>query len=217
MNVTFRLETPNDYQEVENLTREAFWNVYEPGCVEHYLLNRIRQSQDFIPELDFIAEYNGKIVGNIVCVQSYIEGDDNNKLPVLCCGPISVLPAYQHKGIGRKMIEHTLTTAERLGHKAILLCGDPQLYIRYGFVEAKKYNIRTADNRFSPALQIFPLNGTDLVKYSGRYFENNIYDIDTLQAEIFDQKFPTKEKIADTPTQIRFKEILTMQESFNHD
>lgn len=66
MDVVLRNELPDDYREVENLTREAFWNVYCPGCSEHYLLNVMRQSPDFIDQLDIVAECDGCIVGNVV-------------------------------------------------------------------------------------------------------------------------------------------------------
>lgn len=217
IDITLRLETPDDYREVENLTREAFWNVYAPGCVEHYMLHRMRQSLDFIPELDIVAVCNGQIVGHVVCVNSYIEGDDNKRHEVLSLGPISVFPACQRKGIGRKMIEHIISTAGRLGYSAILLCGDPLLYARYGFDAAGKYGIRTSCNKIFPALQVYPLNNTDMTKYAGRYVENSIYEIDRMQADIFDNGFPVKEKISDTPMQLRLKEILMMQEDFCQD
>lgn len=102
--LTLRPEIPSDYLEVENLTREAFWNVYAPGCVEHYLLHRLRCSSDFIPELDIVAERDGRIVGNVVCVSSRIDGDNGKRHEVLTLGPISVLPSCQRIGIGRRMI-----------------------------------------------------------------------------------------------------------------
>lgn len=211
--VTIRQEMPDDYREVESLTREAFWNVYAPGCTEHYLLHRLRHSPDFIPELDIVAECGGEIVGNVVCVRSYIEGKDGQRRDILTLGPISVLPACQRKGIGRKMTEYITDAAGRMGYRAILLCGDPLLYVRYGFEPAGKYGIMTSDGRVSPALQIYPLNGTDITGYSGRYFESPAYDMDIAQAEEFDLGFPAKEKLSDTPSQRRFKELLQFIES----
>lgn len=208
--LAIRQEKPDDYREVENLTREAFWNVYAPGCTEHYLLHRLRHSPDFIPELDVVAVCGGQIVGNVVCVRSHIEGKDGKRREVLTLGPISVLPVFQRRGIGRRMIEYITDAAGRMGYGAILLCGDPLLYVRYGFEPAGKYGIMTSDGRISPALQIYPLNGADLSDYSGRYFESSAYDIDIAHAEEFDLGFPVKEKLADTPSQRRFKELLAM-------
>ncbi len=208
--VTIRQEKPDDYREVENLTREAFWNVYAPGCTEHYLLHWLRHSPDFIPELDVVAECRGQIVGNVVCVRSHIEREDGKHHEVLTLGPISVLPACQRRGIGRRMIGYITDAAGRMGYGAILLCGDPLLYARYGFEQAGKYGIMTSDGRTSPALQIYSLNGACLSDYSGRYFESSAYDIDIAQAEEFDLGFPVKEKLTDTPSQRRFKELLAM-------
>nr|MDD6336651.1 acetyltransferase [bacterium] len=60
-----RKETPADYRTVENLTREAFWNVYRPGCLEHYVLHLFRDRDDFVPELDFVMEVEGNIIGHV--------------------------------------------------------------------------------------------------------------------------------------------------------
>lgn len=210
--LTLRPETPADYLEVENLTREAFWNVYAPGCVEHYLLHRLRYSPDFFPELDIVAERYGRIVGNVVCVSSHIDGNDGKRHAVLTLGPISVLPSCQRSGIGRRMIGHIVGIAVDMDYRAIMLCGDPLLYARYGFEPAGKYGIRTSDDKISPALQVYVLNNADITEYSGRYFESPDYDIDMTQVEEFDLGFPAKEKLADTPSQLRFKELLSMLE-----
>ena len=66
MDIIMRNETENDYRVVEEITREAFWNLYVPGCNEHYIVHVMRDHPDFLKELDFVAEYNGKIVGNII-------------------------------------------------------------------------------------------------------------------------------------------------------
>ncbi len=210
--LTLRPETPADYLEVENLTREAFWNVSAPGCVEHYLLHRLRCSSDFLPELDIVAERDGRIVGNVVCVSSHIDGDDGKRHKVLTLGPISVLPSCQRSGIGRRMIGHIFDAAGRMGYRAILLCGDPLLYVRYGFEPAGKYGIRTSEGKIFPALQVYVLNNADITEYSGLYFESPDYDIDMTKVEEFDLGFPAKEKLADTPSQLRFKELLSMLE-----
>lgn len=208
MNLIFRHERPGDYRETENVTREAFWNVYAPGCTEHYLLHTMRQSPDFVPELDLVAVCDGQIVGNVVCAESHIECDDNTRRTVLSLGPISVLPAFQRNGIGRKLVGRMIEIASGLGYEAILLCGDPLLYSGYGFVPAGEYGILTADGKMFSALQVHALNDAALERYSGRYFESPVYEIDMEQAEIFDRDFPEKEKLSGTPTQLRFNEII---------
>ena len=117
--IMLRHETEEDRQIVEELTREAFWNVHEPGCSEHYLAHIMRDSELFLPELDFVAEINGKIVGNIMYMRSSITDGDQTHYPVITFGPISVLPKEQGKGVGSKLIEHTLKLATDMG----LRCG----------------------------------------------------------------------------------------------
>ena len=215
MEVLIRLETEADYREVENVTREAFWNVYSPGCVEHYLLHMMRQSPDFIHELDIVAEADGKIVGNAVCVRSYIEGDDGVRREVVCLGPVSVLPFWQRKGVGCKMIMRIVTEAQRLGYRLMVLTGDPLFYSRLGFEAAGKYGIRTCLGKISPALMVYPLNIADMKECQGRYFENPVYEADMALADDFDKMFPAKEKMVDTPTQLRLKELIMMEADLN--
>lgn len=211
MNIQLRLEQPTDYRETENVTREAFWNNHSPGCDEHYLLNIMRDCPAFVHELDVVAVDDNKIVGNIVYVKAIIQGDNGNIYDVLTLGPISVLPEYQNKGIGGKMIEHTKKIANEIGFSAILLCGDPDYYSRQGFIAAEQLGIRTANNMYAVALQVCELYENGLSGAKGRYIENNIYEIDESAAAEFDKSFPTKEKVSGTPSQKRFDEIVVMQ------
>jgi len=206
--ITLRLEQPSDYRETENLTREAFWNHYVPGCDEHYLLHIMRGSAAFVPELDFVALYNGRIVGNAVCAKSVIKTDDENECEVLGIGPISVLPEYQSKGIGGRLLELVKQTARDMEYRAIFLYGDPEYYSRYGFVAAENYDIRTADNMYAEAHQVCELYEKALSGITGRYFEDKVYEIDGTAAAEFDKAFPPKKKIEGTASQKRFLELV---------
>lgn len=211
MDITIRLEQPADYREAETVTREAFWNCYSPGCMEHYLLHVMRRSPRFVRELDFVAVADGKIVGSVVFMKAMIMGDDGNRHEVLTLGPIAVLPAFQRKGIGRMLIEHARTEACRQGYRAMLLCGDPLYYQRVGFTAAEDFGIRTSDNKYLAALQVCPLYDHALQRLAGRYFEDETYAVDEAEATAFDRQFPPKELVEDTPTQLRFKELCAMQ------
>ncbi len=211
MDITFRLEEPSDYRETENLTREAFWNHYAPGCDEHYLLHIMRDCPAFLPELDVVAVSGDKIVGNVVCLKSFIEADDGNKYETLTLGPISVLPEYQRKDIGGRLIEHTRASAREMGFRAILLYGYPDYYLRQGFVPAETLGIRTADNMYAVALHACELYDNALSGIRGRYFEDKIYEVDKSAAAAFDKNFPPKELVAGTPSQRRFQETVLMQ------
>lgn len=211
MDIKLRHEQPLDYKETENVTREAFWNHYSPGCNEHYLVHIMRECQAFVPELDVVAEYDGKIVGNIMYMKSVIRGDDGNEYEVLSMGPISVLPEFQHQGVGSKMIEYTKSLARDMGFRAISLLGDPDYYVRQGFVPAEALGIRTADNMYAAAFQVCELYEDALAGVKGRYFEDAIYEIDESAAVEFDKNFPVKEIIVGSPSQKRFEQISTMQ------
>lgn len=141
-----RNEKPEDHRIVEELTREAFWNLYVPGCDEHYLLHVLRQHEDFIPELDFVAEADGKIVGNIVYTKAKLVDEQGTEKEIVSFGPISVLPEYQRKGIGKALLLHSFQKASELGYDAIVIFGHPGNYVSRGFKSCKKYNVCVGDN-----------------------------------------------------------------------
>jgi len=209
--MNLRNETESDYRIVEELTRDAFWNHHVPGCNEHYLLHIMRDADSFIKELDIVAEIDGIIVGNIVYTKAKILGDNGECHEVLSFGPIAVLPAFQGKGIGGRLIEHTKMAAKELGYKAILIYGDPDYYARFGFVAAETYGIGTADNMYAAALLALELSPGALSDMSGRFFEDAIYDVNETAAEAFDKGFPFKELRSDLPTQSRFLQMVGMR------
>jgi predicted N-acetyltransferase YhbS len=211
-NIKLRLEKPADYKEVENLTREAFWNVHVPGCNEHYLMHIMRTAEAFIKELDIVAEIDGRIIGNIVYTKAKILGDDENSYNVICFGPISVLPEFQGRGIGEMLIEHTKNLAKQLGYHSILIYGDPKYYSRYGFVAAKTYGIGTPDNMYAVPLQACELCNGALKNCQGRFHEDKVYEIDEAEAIEFDKCFPKKEKQSTMSSQKRFSELVGMRE-----
>jgi len=211
IDIKLRLEQPADYRETETLTREAFWNYYVPGCNEHYLMHIIRDCPVFLPELCFVAEHEGRIIGNIVYAKSMIKVDDGTEYETLGIGPISVLPEYQRKGIGSKLIEHTRNLAHKMGFRAILLYGDPSYYSKQGFISAEQLGIRTVDNMYAVALQVCELYENALSGITGRYVENPVYEMDEAAADEFDKTFPFKEKVNNTPSQKRFEEVVAMR------
>ena len=214
MDIQIRLERPTDYRETEHVVREAFWNHYSPGCTEHYLLHIMRRSPNFVPELDFVAVADGQIIGSVVFMKSYILGDNGNRYEVLSLGPIAVLPAFQRKGVGRKLIEHARNVATAMGYRAILLCGDPLYYTKVGFTAAEQFGIRTSGNKYMAALHVCPLYANALKNAAGRYFEDEIYNVDEAAVQAFDAQFPPKERIGGTPTQRRFLEVVAMQKDY---
>lgn len=207
MEIRMRLERPEDFAQTEHCIREAFWNGYQPGCVEHYLMHRLRESPAFIPELDVVALDGETVAGHVVCTRAQILCDGGGVHPVLCLGPIAVLPEYQGRGLGGALIEEVSRCAQELGWDAILLFGDPDYYSRHGFVAAEELGIRAQDDTYRAALQARVLQNA---VPRGRFREDPVFDVDPEAAEAFDRRFPKKEKLADTPRQLRFRQVAAM-------
>jgi predicted N-acetyltransferase YhbS len=207
MKIELRLEQENDYRIVEEVTRDAFWNVHIPGCDDHLLIHNLRKKDKFIEALDFVAIYDNKIIGNIVYVDAKIQGNDGNEYKICAFGPVSVLPEYQGKGVGSKIIKHTAKLAKEMGYKAILIYGEPNYYKRFGFIESKEYKITNKDKKYPAALLVWELFPNSLNGIEGIYDEGNIYEVDKEELKIFDKGFPEKEKKT-TKSQERFLEMV---------
>jgi len=193
MNITIRPETEADYYETENETREAFWDLFRPGCAEHLLLHQLRQSPAFIPELDYVACDGAKIVGNIVYSKAVVKNDASEKT-VLCMGPLSVLPEYQNRGVGSMLMAATIEKAKELGYPAVVIFGHPDYYHRFGYENAEKYNIQTAEGKNFEAFMVLPLDKEALKDIRGRFHEDSAFNLDNDALEEFDRNFPPKEK-----------------------
>jgi putative acetyltransferase len=209
-NLIIRNEREEDYRDVEQLVREAFWNVYVPGCNEHYMLHNLRESSDFIPELDFVAEKEGQIVGQIVYSRGIIKGKGAEDKEVITFGPISVLPALQRKGIGSALITHTVNLAREMGYPAICIYGDPRYYSRFGFRCAEKYEIKTAEDKFAVSLQVLVLRQGALNNVSGRFIESADFAVDEAGFAQYEATFPFKEK-KETDSQREFRLLASLR------
>lgn len=154
MNIHIRQEQEQDHHEVEALTRDAFWDLYQPGCDEHFIVHRLRMQECFIPELDLVAVLDGKIIGNIMYSKAKVVKDDTS-YDILCLGPVSVLPEYQKKGIGSELIRHTLKLATDMGHRGVILFGSPKYYPRFGFRNAASTVLRPTTARTSTPLWLW--------------------------------------------------------------
>lgn len=190
-----RKETVNDYKAVENLTREAFWNIYRPGCLEHYVLHLYRDRPDFVPELDFVMERNGEIIGHIMFARSEIITDDSKKVPIMTFGPISIAPEFKRKGYGTQLLKYSMEKAKELGCPALAITGNFDFYGKCGFVRAKEKGILYADDKTADYFLIAELKTGFLDGISGTYKDPDGYFVDEKAAEEFDKQFPKKEKL----------------------
>ena len=141
-NIKIRLERKEDYREVETLVRDSFWNVYRPGCLEHFTLKKLRGDCDFVPELDFVMEQNGRIIGQNIFVKAHIEGDDGRDIQILTMGPICIANDLKRKGYGKKLLDYSLDQATRLGFGAVCFEGNIMFYGKSGFTYARDFGIR---------------------------------------------------------------------------
>lgn len=195
-NLTIRLETEEDYRAVENLTREAFWNVYKPGADEHYFVHKMRLHDDFIPELAFVLEKDGEIIGSIMYTKAWLVGENGEKKEILSFGPISVDPKYQRQGLSRILIEHSFEKARELGYDVNINFGNPANYVGRGFVSCKKKNVCLGENNFPTALLVCELVPNALEGKKWQFVPSGAADCceDTAAVELFDAAFPPKEK-----------------------
>ena len=192
-----RLERKEEHREVENLVRESFWNVYRPGCLEHYVLNQLRKDPDFVPELDFVMEKNGKLIGQNVFMRAVICSDDGTDIPIMTMGPICICPELKRQGYGKILLDYSLEKAAQLGCGALCFEGNIQFYGKSGFSYAKDYGIRyhglpeDADSSFFLCKELVPgyLDGI-----TGVYSPPQGYFVDEQEAELFDSTFPCKLK-----------------------
>ena len=209
MDLVIRNEQPDEYRAVEELTREAFWNVNFPGCVEHFCLHNMRGSGDFMPELDFIAEHEGKLAGNIVYTHGKIIDDTGKTHRVISFGPVSVLPAYQKQGIGSTLIRYSVEKAKSMGFTAVFIYGDPRYYHRFGFRCAERYDITNSEGKFAIALMALELVPGALRGISGRFIESESYRVDEDDFEKYENTFPPKTKEV-TESQTEFKILVSL-------
>ena len=192
-----RFERTGDYREVENLVREAFWNVYRPGCSEHYVIHVLRDDPAFVKELDFVMEQDGVLIGQNMFMRTVIEADDGRVIPVLTMGPIGITPEFKRQGYGKALLDYSLEKAAELGYGAVLFEGNIDFYGKCGFTYAREFDIRYhdlpegADDSFFLCKELIPgyLDGI-----TGVYQTPQGYYVKDCDVEEFDKGFPPKEK-----------------------
>ena len=193
-----RLEKSRDHTEVEHLVQESFWNVYRPGCLEHYVLHCLRDDPAFVPELDFVMEKDGVIIGQNIFMRASIAADDGRSIPILTMGPICIAPELKRQGYGKVLLDYSLEQAAKLGMGAVCFEGNIDFYGKSGFTHASRFGIRYhglpegEDASFFLCKELIPryLDGI-----TGEYATPSGYFVDEGEAEKFDKQFPPKEKL----------------------
>lgn len=137
MSIIIRKETTEDVNEVDHVVKKAFENAEHSDHDEHHLVNRLRKSSKFIPELSLVAEYNGNVVGHILFTEIKV-GDDT----LIALAPLAVLPEMQNKGIGKLLIMEGHKIASQLDYKGSVVLGHETYYPKFGYKKASQYSIK---------------------------------------------------------------------------
>ncbi|MBO7522546.1 MAG: N-acetyltransferase [Bacteroidales bacterium] len=197
MKYIIRNEKPTEQREVENLIRESFWNVYRPGCLEHYVMHCLRDDSAFIPELNFVMESEEKLIGQVMCMHAVIKADDGRDISIMTLGPICIHPTLQRKGYGKILLDHTLERATEMGFGAVCFEGNINFYGKSGFQTASTFGIRYHGLPEGEDASFFlckELQSGYLDNITGEYATPSGYFVDPYECEEFDRQFPPKEK-----------------------
>ncbi len=193
-----RIASEADYRRTEELTREAFWNKYHPGCSEHYVLHRFRRNHALIPELDLVIEADGQIIGHIMYCPASIALDAGGQCPIVVFGPVSIDPARQGQGFGNRLIQYSLEKAAQMGFGAVAITGSPDYYHRFGFISGSSMGIYyhgVDRSEEAPFFMVKELHAGYLKHVTGTYSDPAGYLVDNTDVERFDQNFPPKIKL----------------------
>ncbi|MGI6569920.1 MAG: GNAT family N-acetyltransferase [Caldicoprobacterales bacterium] len=192
--INIRNEKETDYRRVEEITRKAFWNLYVPGCVEHYLVHIMRSHDDYIPELDFVIEVDNEVIGNIMYTKAKLIDESGKEKDILTFGPVCILPEYQRKGYGKKLIEYSFEKAAELGYDVIVIFGNPGNYVSLGFKSCIKYNVCLDNGAYPTAMLVKELKPGALDGRKWVYHQSSVLDINEQEAQRFDEDFEPLEK-----------------------
>jgi len=190
--VIIRPVTEAEFFQTEHITREAFWNLYKPGCDEHLVLHNLRKSAGYIPDLDLVAINGDDIVGHCISTRAAIIDTYDQAHEVLCLGPISVSPESQNRGIGSKLMHHSTTTAKHLNFPGMILFGDPVYYHRFGFRSAAEFGIQTKDGKHFDAFMALELQEDGFRKIQGRFYEDDAFNASAEELQAFEKRFPPR-------------------------
>ena len=192
--IHIRSETTADYQPVEELIRRAVWNLYVPGCTEHYLAHIIRPHEDFIPELDLVIELGGEVIGSIMYTKATLIDEAGREKPILTFGPVCIHPDYQRLGYGKQLIDYSFEKAVTLGYDTVVIFGNPGNYVSRGFKSCKKYNVSLADGSYPAAMLVKELRPGVLDGRKWVYRQSPAFEFDEAAAQRFDDTLEPWEK-----------------------
>jgi predicted N-acetyltransferase YhbS len=192
--IKIRNEEESDYERVEEITRKAFWNLYIPGCNEHYLAHVMRSHKDFLSELDLVIEVDNQIIGNIMYTKTKLIDESGEEKDILTFGPVCILPEYQRKGYGKKLMEYSFEQAAALDYDVIVIFGVPNNYVSLDFKSCKKYNVCLENGTYPTAMMVKELKPDVLDGRKWVYYQSPVFEIDEQEAVRFDDNLECLEK-----------------------
>ncbi|MCI7384580.1 MAG: N-acetyltransferase [Hungatella hathewayi] len=192
--IMIRNEKETDYSVVEEITRKAFYNIYVPGATEHYLVHIMRQHEDFIPELDFVIELDGRVIGNIMYTKARLIDEAGTEKEILTFGPVSIDPEYQRAGYGKLLLEHSFEQAARLGYDVIVIFGSPMNYVSRGFKSCKKYHVCIENGKYPAAMMVKELIPHALDGRKWFYYDSPVMAVSEEEAQKYDDTLEKMEK-----------------------
>lgn len=194
MKPIIRLEMKEDQRRVEEIHRKAFWNLNVPGCDEHYLAHILREHQDFIKELNYVVEVDGKVVANVMYSKSILKDEKGETKEIVTFGPIGVDPEYQRRGISKFLLEDTFEKVRNMGYGAIIIFGNPDNYVSRGFKNCKKYNVCLENDIFPTSMLVKELQPDFFDGRKYYFYESDAFEIDEKLATEYDKNFEYMEK-----------------------
>ena len=192
--IMIRNEKETDYSVVEEITRKAFYNIYVPGATEHYLVHIMRQHEDFIPELDFVIELDGRVIGNIMYTKARLIDEAGTEKEILTFGPVSIDPEYQRAGYGKLLLEHSFEQTARLGYDVIVIFGSPMNYVSRGFKSCKKYHVCIENGKYPAAMMVKELTPHALDGRKWFYYDSPVMAVSEEEAQKYDDTLEKMEK-----------------------
>ncbi len=196
-NIEIRLVRENEYKEVENVVRNSFWNVFRPGCVEHFILHKARENNWLVRALDYCITKDDKIIGHIMYSHANILLDNGFDKDILVLGPVCILPEEQRKGYGQKLVQTTLSLALKYGYSAVAVVGNPKFFEKLGFEPAKNFNLyysKLDRNKPTPFFLVKELQTGFFDDTSADFEPSEVFAVTMDEVENFDKEFETKQK-----------------------
>lgn len=192
--ITIRNENEADYKRVEEMMRASFWNLHTPGCDEHYLIHVMRSHKDFLPELSLVIEVNQLLIGSIHYTKAKLISESGQEKDILTFGPFCILPEYQRKGYGKKLMEESFDRAIQLGYDVIVIFGNPSNYVARGFKCCKRFQVGLTNDVYPSAMLVKELVPNALEDRKWIYHQSSVFELDSQEAMRFDEGFSFMEK-----------------------